>query len=125
MSKLYNVLSNLCKQKGITGYRMCKDVDIQPSIMTDLKMGRRSGLKADTAARIANYFGVSVDYLLGNEDVKKSPAPDGAGLEDEFIAFYGEVKKDLSEDDIADVKLFLQMKAAKKKELEEFKKKEK
>lgn len=71
MSELYNVLVGLCEERGITGYRMCKDVGIQPSIMTDLKMGRRSGLKADTAQKIADYFGVSVGYLLGTEQEKK------------------------------------------------------
>jgi transcriptional regulator with XRE-family HTH domain len=73
MSDLYNALSKLCQEKGITGYRMCKDVGIQPSIMTDLKMGRRSGLKAETAQRIADYFGVSVGYLLGTDQKEKTP----------------------------------------------------
>lgn len=71
MSTLYNILSQLCNEKGISAYRMCKDVGLQPSIMTDLKMGRRSSMKAETIARVANYFDVSVDYLLGNTQIKK------------------------------------------------------
>lgn len=67
MGNLFTVLQKLCDEKGITGYRMCKDVGIQPSIMTDLKMGRRVGVNAETASKIANYFNVSVDYLLGKE----------------------------------------------------------
>ena len=53
MSELYKRIASLCEEKGITGYRMCKDLSIQPSIVTDLKMGRRSGLKAETANKIA------------------------------------------------------------------------
>ena len=41
MSKLYNNIVSLCESKGITGYRMCKEIGIQPSILTDLKMGRK------------------------------------------------------------------------------------
>ena len=78
MSNLYKSLESLCKKRGITAYRMCKDVGIQPSIMTDLKKGRRSSVKVETDQRIADYFEVSVAELLGNENVKKAPsAEDG------------------------------------------------
>lgn len=80
MSVLYNRLSQLCQDRGITAYRMCKDTGVQPSVMTDLKMGRRQTVKAETAARLAAYFGVSVDYLLGNEEKPAGPAVDGDGL---------------------------------------------
>lgn len=65
MSILYENLFRLCEERGITAYRMCKDIKIQPSIMTDLKMGRRSSVKAETAQKMAKYFGVTTDYLLG------------------------------------------------------------
>ena len=60
MSNLYNRLQELCEEKGVSGYRMCKDVGIQPSIMTDLKMGRRASMKVETAQKVADYFGVTV-----------------------------------------------------------------
>ena len=34
MGDLYKRLAMLCEERGISGYRMCKDVGIQPSIMT-------------------------------------------------------------------------------------------
>lgn len=73
MSALYKVLVDLCAEHGITPYRMCKDTGIQPSVMTDLKMGRRQTVKAETAAKIANYFNVSVEYLIGQEPKEKAP----------------------------------------------------
>lgn len=72
MSNLYKILDDLCKERGITNYRMSKDAGIQPSIMSDLKYGRRYTVKAETAQRLAEYFGVSVGYLLGEEE---KPAP--------------------------------------------------
>lgn len=120
MSILYERLSALCQERGITAYRMCKDTDVQPSVMTDLKMGRRQTVKAETAAKIAAYFGVSVDYLLGNEE--KPAASKGSELDelvkDELIAFYGEVKDSLDQDDIDDLKTFMRMKAEIKKNRE-------
>ena len=76
MSVLYERLSSLCEEKGISGYRMAKDNQIAASLMTELKMGRKKGISAAVAAKLATYFGVSVDYLLGNDDQKeKAPAP--------------------------------------------------
>ena len=65
MSTLYNKIQELCEKRGVSGYRMCRDVGIQPSIITDLKMGRRSSMKAETAQKVAEYFYVTVGYLLG------------------------------------------------------------
>lgn len=45
-------------------------------------MGRKQGLSAETLSKISNYFGVSVDHLLGN-DPKEKPASESAdGLSD-------------------------------------------
>lgn len=71
MGNLYNTIMELCSQRGITGYRLCKDIGIQPSIMTDLKSGRKKGLSAKVANKVASYFEVSVGYLLGSEDNEK------------------------------------------------------
>lgn len=68
MSVLYETIASLCSDRGITGYRMCKDVGIRPSILTDLKQGRKKSVTVDTAIKIANYFNVDVSYLLGNEE---------------------------------------------------------
>ncbi|MEG1564631.1 MAG: helix-turn-helix transcriptional regulator [Bacteroides sp.] len=72
MSDLYKALNSLCESRGITGYRMCKDLGIQPSLMTDLKMGRKSSMKIETANKISSYFNVDVSALLGEE---KAEAP--------------------------------------------------
>lgn len=75
MSVLYNRLLSLCAEKGITGYRMSKDSGVSVNLMTDLKSGRKKGLSAENANKIAAYFGVSVGYLLGTDEQKEKPAP--------------------------------------------------
>lgn len=74
MCNLYNTLSQLCEERRITGYRMCKDCGISPGAMTDLKAGRKKILSAVNMQKLADYFGVSVDYLLGHNETKKQPA---------------------------------------------------
>ena len=71
MCSLYEKINSLCKERGITGYRMCKDCGITTSIMTDLKAGRRVGLSAQNTNKIATYFGVTVGYLLGEEETER------------------------------------------------------
>ena len=91
MSDLYTRIAALCEGKGVSGYRMCKDIKIQPSILTDLKMGRQSGLSAKNADKMAAYFGVSVGYLLGTETTK-APTPEGERKvtdEDIKLALFG------------------------------------
>ncbi|MBQ8836419.1 MAG: helix-turn-helix domain-containing protein [Clostridia bacterium] len=69
MSNLYKNIVALCESKGITGGKMCTDIGISKGLLTDLKKGRRSGVSAVTAQKIAAYFGVSVGYLLGKEEI--------------------------------------------------------
>jgi transcriptional regulator with XRE-family HTH domain len=79
---LYNVISALCEEKGIKGGKMCTDTGISKGLLTDLKMGRRTGVSAATAQKIASYFGVSVGYLLGEETKKETATQMDNGLSD-------------------------------------------
>lgn len=67
-------IDSLCKQRGISGYRLCKDIGISPNTLTELRGGRRHGVSAETANKIAKYFGVTVDDLLQNDHVNASAA---------------------------------------------------
>lgn len=71
MGTLYEKIISLCEEKGIKGGKMCTDIGMSKGILTDLKMGRQSGISTANAQKIANYFNVSVDYLLGEEEEKK------------------------------------------------------
>lgn len=125
MSVLYETLTALCRERGITGYKMCKDVGIQPSIMTDLKMGRRSSVKVETAQKIAEYFGVSTEHLLGKEDQKeKAPAKaeaDEDPLSQVSFALFGEHDV-LDEELLDDVRAYARFKLEQQRKAEEGKK---
>jgi len=54
----------LMKQRGITQYRLSKDIGISESILSSWKMNTRKP-STDLLVKIAEYFNVSTDYLLG------------------------------------------------------------
>lgn len=78
MSTLYENIRNLCSEGNIKPGRMCVDLGLSKSLMTDLKAGRKKTIRADTAQKIADYFGVTVDRVLGAE--KETAAPKDVGL---------------------------------------------
>lgn len=79
MSKLYETIVRLCAEKGVNITELCRQSGASRGSLTDLKMGRKQSLSAETLSKIATYFGVSVDYLLGNGQ-KEKPATDSDGL---------------------------------------------
>ena len=83
MANLYETIQSLCQSKGIRPGRMCSELGLSRGLMTDLKMGRKKTLNADTAQKIAAYLGTTVGALLGSEDV----------LDQVDVAFYGEYKE--------------------------------
>lgn len=68
MCNLYESIKSLCDEHGITGAKMCSDIGISRNLLTELKAGRRSGISADKARKIAEYFGVSVERVLGGNE---------------------------------------------------------
>lgn len=80
MGTLYENIIALCNEKGIKGGKMCTDIGMSKGILTDLKMGRQSGISTANAQKIASYFGVTVGYLLGEEEKKETAAEVGNGL---------------------------------------------
>ena len=96
MATLYENIVALCQAKGIKGGKMCTDTGISKGLLTDLKMGRRTGVSAVTAQKIASYFDVSVGYLLGEEEQKEKPIEDD-GLSKELQALI-EFAKSVPED---------------------------
>ncbi len=73
MGTLYENIIGLCEEKGIKGGKLCTDIGMSKGILTDLKMGRQAGISAANAQKIASYFGVSVGYLLGEEEKEEKP----------------------------------------------------
>ena len=99
MANLYECILKLCERDGIRPGRLCDEIGISRGLMTDLKMGRKKGVNAETAQKIASFFGVSVGYLLGIDGCEATPdSTDAVNLDQVDVAFYGEFKE-LSEED--------------------------
>lgn len=107
MSKLYESILSLCTEAGIKGSKMCVDAGLSKSFMTDLKTGRRNGMSASTAQKIADYFGVSVDRVMSGE--KKEPhAPKDIRLSDEELDFIQWYRTAATEKDKALIKTIVE-----------------
>ena len=95
MGNLYNRIQNLCDREKINITTMCTESGASRGSLTDLKMGRKQSLSADTLSKIAAYFGVTVDYLLTGEEKEKPAAQTGSELtmDDFTYALYDETKE--------------------------------
>ena len=66
---MYHIFESLCKSNGITPYKVGKETGIASSTLSDWKNGK-STPKQDKLKRIADYFGVTIEHLLGSENYK-------------------------------------------------------
>ena len=70
---MYEIFEKLLKEKGITAYRFCKDTGVSSSTISTWKK-KDSKCGTELAEIIADYFGVTIDYLMtGKEPEKKEP----------------------------------------------------
>lgn len=85
LGTLYESIKGLCDEHGIKPGRMCVELGISKSLMTKLHDDPRKTIQIDTAQKIADYFGVSVDRVLGVE--KEPHVPKDIRLSDEELDF--------------------------------------
>ena len=100
MGTLYENIIELCEERGIKGGKMCTDIGMSKGILTDLKMGRQAGISAANAQKIASYFGVSVGYLLGEEEKEEKPTANDDELSEnikQLVDFVRSVPEDKAE----------------------------
>lgn len=71
----YDVYAKLCKEIGKSPSAVAQELHINKSNVSNWKNNGYTP-RGDVLNRIADYFGVSVDYLLGNE-VKSTPLVNG------------------------------------------------
>ncbi|WP_312636995.1 helix-turn-helix transcriptional regulator [Oscillibacter sp.] len=73
MYDLYEIIKSECEKNGITVSAMCLELGMSKSMMSDLHSGKKKSLSAEKLSKIANYFNVSVDYLLTGEQKNQAP----------------------------------------------------
>ena len=105
----------LCAEKGVSVYRACMDIGLNRSAVAKWKAGGKPN--GTTAGKLADYFGVSTDYLLGQTSQRP---PVHAGPTDEEIKFAlfggsGDIT-DAMYDEVKKFAAFLKQREAEKKE---------
>lgn len=110
MSQMYILIKILCKNQGISIAEMCRRVGIRQGLISDLKNGHSQSLKAENLHKLANYFGVPMEYFLYGPDVlkekeeKKTPEP--ITTDQLLFALYGEVPEEITDEDMEDIKKY-------------------
>lgn len=73
MYDMYGIIEQLCSGKGIKPGKLCSELGISRGTLGDLKAGRTKKLSAENVSKIANYFGVTTDYLMNGGETEKAP----------------------------------------------------
>ncbi|MDN8591920.1 helix-turn-helix domain-containing protein [Paenibacillus sp. 11B] len=61
---MYEIFELLLKEHNVTAYRVAKETGITTATLTSWKQGKYTP-KQEKLQKIADYFGVTLDYLLG------------------------------------------------------------
>lgn len=70
---MYEIFEQLLQKYGVSAYKVAKETGVTQSTLSDWKRGR-STPKSENMKKLADYFGVSIDYLMtGKEETEKEP----------------------------------------------------
>lgn len=82
---MYEVFEQLLQKHGVTPYKVAKEAGVTQTALSNWKSGR-STPSSKTLQKVADYFGVTVDYLMtGRNDVKEK-APELTARDERDIA---------------------------------------
>lgn len=110
MNKTYKAIESLCERNGITVNKLCTEIGIRNSLLSDFKSGRTKKLSTQTLSKIAAYFKIPIDELVcPGSAYRHGPPPSQVQTitDDELMfALFGEVSGELTEEDLEDVKKY-------------------
>lgn len=64
---MYEVFEQLLQKKGVSSYKVAKEAGVTQTALSNWKSGR-STPTAKTLQKIADYFGVTIDYLMTGDN---------------------------------------------------------
>lgn len=83
---MYEIFEQLLSKYGVTAYKVAKETGITTATLSNWKQGKYTP-KQDKLQKIADYFGVSLEYLMtGKEEVVKEKAPELTARDERDIA---------------------------------------
>ena len=68
MYNMYERIEQLCQKNEISISALCRQLSLPRTTLSELKAGRTKSLSAKHCVAIAEYFGVSADYILGKSE---------------------------------------------------------
>lgn len=71
---MYEILEKLLEQNGISAYRLSKETGVSTATLTSWKQGKYVP-KKDKMQKIADYFGVSIEYMMTGKENKTRREP--------------------------------------------------
>ena len=96
---MYEVFEQLLQKRGVTSYKVAKEAGVTQTALSNWKAGR-STPTTKTLQKIADYFGVTVDYLISgkndsSEDVRGTElsARDERDIAKDLDRIMNEIKK--------------------------------
>ena len=78
----WEVYDKLCKERNVASATVLTEIGISTSRTTNWKKGAIPN--GETLCKLADYFDVSIDYLLGRSKIKKPIEPDELDLPDDI-----------------------------------------
>ena len=82
---MYEVFEQLLQSHGVSSYKVSKDTGVTQTSLSNWKAGR-STPTTKTLQRIADYFGVTVDYLMTGKEEPQEKAPELTAKDERDIA---------------------------------------
>lgn len=86
---MYSIFEELCEIKGVTPYRVAQETGVTTATLTSWKKGKYKP-KQDKLQKIADYLGVSVDYLMTG----KEPTVENT-FGSEYAELVGKIRNDI------------------------------
>ncbi len=111
----YDNFVRLCAKENISPSAAAEEMGFYRSVVT--RWGKGGNVRKATLERVANYFGVTVDDLIGDDSAqKKKPTAQGDGLR---LDSYEDIDKWLDTLDGKGLDMVIAMAAAKKVKVNE------
>ena len=82
---MYEVFEQLLQKHGVTPYKVAKEAGVTQTALSNWKSGR-STPSSKTLQKIADYFGVTVDYLMTGIENGKEKSPELTARDEKDIA---------------------------------------
>lgn len=109
MSTFYDNYIKLCAAHGKSPTAASKEIGLSNATASGWKNGKKPS--AVTKQKLADYFGVTIEELTGEEQ-KEKPAPGGSELDARFDVLLSQ----MTDADRADLLEYMEFKVAKRKE---------